>query len=98
VTDGDERIPFNATGISDRDRITRLEVLREADRERLTEMQKTVERMDVKLDALLDKSKSSSGALSLLGAVFGSAGPLLWAAVIAVLWWAFNQYLAGRHA
>lgn len=83
--------------MSDRDRITRLEVLRESDRERVGEIKETVKGIDEKVDELLKRGNTHNGVVSAVSAVVGNAAPIIWGALFAVLWWAFSTYVGGGH-
>lgn len=71
------------------DRILRLEIWRQGDRERFHEFEETitaaVKEMSGKLDVLIQRDASRSGKSDVLASIFrGASGPLLMAAIAVV--------------
>lgn len=74
-------------------RITRLEILRETDNERFTGLLKFVEKMDSKIDTLLDQRASNDGVISLIGSVYRGMAAPMWTAMFIGLGYALVQFV-----
>ncbi|WP_419900661.1 hypothetical protein [Roseomonas sp. USHLN139] len=85
--------PFNASGWSERDRLTRLEVLQQTDSKRIGTVERGLSAIHSKLDLLLQQNAQRQGASNLVGNVLKPAGSVLWGLVLAGIGWAIVQYL-----
>ena len=79
-----------------RDRVTRLEALREADREKMVDIMTTMHSINAKIDVLSAQLSQSAGSRAFITGLFDGAGPVLWATLVALALWIARAAITGK--